>query len=297
MEYREQILALAKNTPLLPTQVAKALNTNGILAGAMLSEMCSKGMLKTTTLKIGGSPLYIIPGNETQLLNYLNNLNEKDKRTAEKLQNEKIIRATETDPLTRVSLSQIKDYSIPLTVKYHETQETFYKWFQITDKEAEDLIRKIIEPEQPKQEPEKKKIKQQTIKQTQQTPLQPELQKQTENTQEPRQTIEKQQHAPTGDFWTKINQFFTQNNITIQETTTKKKTEYDLLIEVPTPVGKLTYYCKAKSKKKITEADISAAYVNGQIKKLPTLILIDGELNKQAQTITEQIKGVTIKQI
>lgn len=298
MDYRPKILELAQTQPLLPNHVAKALETNSIMAGAMLSEMCSKGLLKTSNLRVGGSPLYYKPGNETQLLNHLSSLNEKDRRTVQKLQQEKIIRENETDPLTRVSLTQIKDFAKPLTVTYQNNNETFWKWFEISDKDAEQHIAQKLNPQ-----PEKKiEIPKQEIK-----PELPKTQTKQEQTipapkpttETPQTTLEpKPETLPAGEFWDKINNFLTTNNIKLlEQTTIKKKTEYDLLIEIPSPVGTLTYYCKARSKKKISDADISAAYVTGQIKKLPVIYITDGELNKQAKTILTQIKGITIKSI
>ncbi len=288
MEYRDKILELAKTTPVLPSGVAKALATNSIMAGAMLSEMCSKGLLKTSALKVGGSPLYYVPGNEVQLLNHLQNLNEKDRRAVLKLKEEKIIRETEADPLTQVSLAQIKDFAKPLIVAYQDKQERFWKWFELTDKEAEEQIRQklapIAQPEPPKAQPEPPKAK----------PL-PE----TPKPQPKQETLSpKTETPPTGDFWQKAQTFFTQNNITIQQqTTVKKKTEFDLTITIPSPVGALTYYCKARNKKKITDADISSAYVQGQIQKLPVIFLTDGELTKQAKQLLTQLKGITVKQV
>ena len=301
MEYREKILSMAQAQPLLPNAVAKALSTNSIMAGAMLSEMCSKGLLKTSALRVGGSPLYLIPGKEEQLLNHLQSLNEKDRRAVLKLQEEKIIREQESDPLTRVILATVKDFAKPLLVTYDGKQETFWKWFALTDKEAEEYIRQKLEPtkiqEQPRQaQPEKPKTQapteekpkpaqEQRIKQTEQHPVQ--------ETLTPKTTPE-----PNGDFWDKLHAFFTQNNISLlDKTAIKKKTDFDLTLEVPSPVGKLTYYCKARSKKKITDADISAAYVQGQIKKLPVILLTDGELTKQAHTILAQLKGITVKKV
>ncbi|MCX6708177.1 MAG: hypothetical protein NTW67_00810 [Candidatus Woesearchaeota archaeon] len=279
MEYRDKILALAQTSPLLPTSVAKALATNSIMAGAMLSEMCSKGLLKTSALRVGGSPLYIIPGKEEQLLNYLQSLNEKDRRTVEKLQAEKIIRQTEADPLTQVSLAQVKDFAKPLTVTYENKQETFWKWFSIEDKEAEELIRMKLEGK-----PIAKKIEQPKIPVEQPKPIE-------QKTLAPAE-------KPTGDFWQQTQTFLTKNNITLTEQTTiKKKLEFDLIIELPSPVGKLSYYCKARNKKKITEGDISAAYVQGQIKKLPVIYLTNGELTKQAKEVLAQLKGITIAKV
>ena len=290
MEYREKILTLARTAPVLPSSVAKALSTNSIMAGAMLSEMCAKGLLKTSALKVGGSPLYYVPGNEVQLLNHLQSLNEKDRRTVEKLKAEKIIREREADPLIQVSLAGIKDFAVPLHVVYEGQQERFWKWFEVPDKEAEELIRKKLEPAP--------QLKTETPK-----PIPPEPQKIGATKPEPKRIEEQKalvpkEVIPTGDFWTRVHAFFTTNNIAVSEQSiVKKKTEFDLIIQLPSPVGTLSYYCKARSKKKITDADISAAYVQGQIRKLPVIFLADGELTKQAKTILSQLKGLTFTKV
>ncbi|MBW2970251.1 hypothetical protein KY319_03955 [Candidatus Woesearchaeota archaeon] len=289
MEYRDKIIALAQNAPLLPSTVAKALNTNSILAGAMLAEMSSKGIVKVSALKVGGSPLYYLPGKEEQLLNYLESLNEKDRRTVQKLQAEKVIRHTEADPLTQVSLMQVKDFAKPLKVSYENKEETFWKWFTLTDQEAEQFIREKLEgkphetPKAPAQEPAQQE--------------QPVQQTKEETAPMMKETPKPKPKKPTEDFWQQIQTFLTKNNITLQEKTAIKKTEYDLILDLPSPVGKLTYYCKARNKKKITDADISAAYVQGQIKKLPVILLINGELTKQAKTVQSQLKGITITKV
>src|SRR3989338_4483844 len=146
MDYRPAILALAQATPLLPTTVAKNLNTDSIMAGAMLSEMCSKGMLKASALRVGGSPLYYIPGKEDQLLRYLQSLNEKDRRTVELLREAKVARESEVDALTRVSLAQVKDFAHPLVVSYDDKQERFWKWFELKEDEANERISQMLTP-------------------------------------------------------------------------------------------------------------------------------------------------------
>ena len=70
-------------------------------------------------------------------------------------------------------------------------------------------------------------------------------------------------------------------------------------MKVPSAVGDLEYYCKAKSKKKITEIDLNAVFVQGQLKKLPVLFLITGDLTKKAQELltTELNKGIIVRKI
>lgn len=324
MDYRDKILALAKLNPLLPSGVAKALETNSIMAGAMLSEMVSKGMLRTSALRVGGSPLYLIPGNEVQLLSFTGSLNEKDRRTVVLLEQQKIIRASEADPLTRVSLSNIKDFAVPLSVEYAGNQEVFWKWFALSDSEASEMIGNKLAPA-----PVEKKEVEVEKKESAQVPAQKEFlprkeelpaEKKDESKQD---TLVKENNSPSavqpstvpavpapfrpsvkkelkadGDFWEKVNKFLAENKITlIQHSVVKKKTEFDLLVELPSPVGSLQYYCKARSKKKVAEGDISSAYVQGQLKKLPVIFLTDGELSKQAKDVLSQLKGITVKQI
>ena len=296
MEYREKILALARSAPLLPSAVAKSLNVNSIMAGAMLSEMSGKGLLKISALKVGSSPLYFIPGNEAQLLNYLEGMNEKDRRTVNKLKEEKVIRDNEADPLTRVSLTKIKDFAKPLTVAYQDKQELFWKWYGLPDKEAEEIIRQKVEGVQPVTPKVETPAQQKLVEEKHVKPIEKQVEAPVKKPIE--KPVKQKTAEPSGDFWDKIQSFFTQNNITLVERSIiKKKTEFDLIVEVPSPVGKLSYYCKARSKKRVTDADISAAYVQGQIKKLPVIVLIDGELTKQAQSVLSQLKGLTIKQV
>lgn len=324
MDYREQILQLGHNSPLLPAGVAKALNTNGILAGAMLSEMVAKGQLKTSALKVGGSPLYYIPGKEEQLLSFSHYLNEKDKRTLALIQEHKVMREKDCDPLVRVSLSIIKDFSKQLIVEYDGIQETYYKYFLVSDEEAKGLIKEQltqnttsskIQEKETKKEDIKPEQKQEVRQELKQEPKQEQKQEKITRKEEQTQTKEPEQESisplkkektskitktetPNGEFWEQLLSHFSKHNITINEhTVIKKKTDFDLIVEIPSPVGKLTYYCKARSKKKLTDADVSSAYVAGQIKKLPVIFITDGELNKKAQELASQLKGLTVTQL
>ena len=74
--------------------------------------------------------------------------------------------------------------------------------------------------------------------------------------------------------------------------------DLDLIVEVPSAVGSLTYYCKAKNKKRISDSDLSSAFVQGQLKKLPVLFLTKGELTKKArEMLSKEFKNIKIKKI
>ena len=291
MDYLPLILTLAQTTPLLPTIVAKELKTNTIMAGAMLSEMCSKGILKTSALRVGGSPLYYIPGREEQLLRYISSLNEKDQRTVERLKTELVIRESEADPLTRVSLSQIKDFAQPLLVQYEQKEEKFWKWFAISEENAKEIIREKISPKQ--EETQQKTSTEKQLILTEKTDSQTVKQKIEQHKSEK----QKKEGQKTNTFFNNVSTFLETNGIKIKEQKILKRTDFDLTLEMPSPVGNLSYYCKAKSKKRVSDADLSAAYVQGQMRKLPIIFITDGELSKSAKAIIGELKGLTVKKV
>ncbi|MBI4144369.1 hypothetical protein HY486_03920 [Candidatus Woesearchaeota archaeon] len=265
MEYAERILAMAKTQPLVPTQVAKALGVDSIMASAMLSELVKKGELKISSLKVGSSPLYYFPSEKSQLLNYLTYLNEKDKKTVMILKEAQILREKTQEPLIRVSLRNIKDFAIPLEVTSQEGKELWWKWYATDDKAAEELIKKQLSPQ--------KEVIQDK------PPLPVALPKKTERRKAPK----------TDEFDNKILNYFQNNKVKIVQ-----KTEGGYIIEVSSSLGNLTMYCHPKNKKKLADSDISHAYVQGQIHKLNTLLLTNGECTKKAQKTIDALKGIKV---
>lgn len=100
------------------------------------------------------------------------------------------------------------------------------------------------------------------------------------------------------EFLTTIRQYFKNNNILIDvEEQIKKDSEYDFLIKIPTPFGRINFFCKAKSKKKNNETDVAAAYLAADKYRLPTIFLTTGEFTKKAEKELEKFKNITIKSI
>jgi hypothetical protein len=72
----------------------------------------------------------------------------------------------------------------------------------------------------------------------------------------------------------------------------RKGRELNFVVDFPSQIGKLRYFVKYKSKKKITDKDLFLAMEEGSEKGLPVLFLSGGELNKKAQKyIDENISG------
>lgn len=346
-DYRDKILALVKIHPVQPTFVAKVLNTDSMLASAMLGEMASKGALKISYLKIGSSPLYYLPDSGHQLQQYTHALNEKDRQAYELLKQKTVLRDVELEPLTRVSMRTLKDFALPLEVNFNNSKEIFWKWYLTQDEQAVQTIRNLLMPENIVQEKfsdqektleQKKEVQQQLHnKLEKKQEIKPEIKqeikseslsqkfKSPEKVQRPSeiktsetklnepikqpqqikneivQKIEepkKVKKAPKEDkFIDKVKEYFSQNQINILEENSLRKGESDFIIEFQSALGNITFYCKAKSKKNITDSDLSNSYVQGQLKKLPTLLLSEGELNKKALEMSKELKGVTFKRL
>jgi hypothetical protein len=100
-------------------------------------------------------------------------------------------------------------------------------------------------------------------------------------------------------FFSRVKAFFDSSGIEIAEfSIVKKASEYEFVINLPSNVGSLVYYCRAKSKAKISDADLSTAFVRGQIKKLPVLFLTPGELTKMAnELLSKEFKSMFVKKI
>ncbi|MBW3018982.1 hypothetical protein KY329_02235 [Candidatus Woesearchaeota archaeon] len=288
MDYRSKILAMVRSAPVLPTQVAKALGTDSLMSGAMLSEMVSKGMLKVSKLKVGGSPVYYAPDSAAHLLNFLSVLNDKDKAAVELLKKEGILRDADQSPLVRACLANVKDFAQPLKVVYQDKEELFWKFSLLSDKDAEDKIRAILNPKEKKAEPKvEKPAKESQIKLA-----------------EPKKESEEKKNEPKPDkpvknsgFISAVEQFFSSNSINVIGKSVVKKDDADFILSVPSPVGSLHYFCKVKGKKRINDSDLSSALVSGQLEKLPVMFIYTGELSKSAKELLPKLKGFVAKRL
>lgn len=306
MEYRERILSMIRTSgPTQPLKVAKALGTNSTLASAMLSEMLDKGLLRVSNIKVGSSPLYFIVGQESALLNYASVLNEKDRRTLELLKEKHVLRDSVQEPLIRVSVRELKDFAKPLEVAFEGKTEIFWKWYLLSDDDAKRVIGEILEPpEQTKTSfvpiPEKRR-RQRLLTEVVDAPIIEGTKSDATQLASPIKPspIEKEEVrsagvAPLDPFVVQCQTFFGTSNIRVLEIIPLKKSECAFVVNVPSPVGELQYFCKAQSKKRISEGDVSMAFVQGQQHKLPVLYLVQGTLTKRALAFSETLKGFQV---
>jgi len=335
MSDQETILQFMKTAgPVLPNQVAKHINSNILLASAHLSELSSNGKVKVSKLKVGGSPLYYLPEHRDKLQNFTHNFNPKDQETLKQLKEKKVLQEKNLALLTRVSLRGLKDFALPLNLTLNQQKELFWKWFLLSDQEAIDLVKSQfnfrpvpvltpspalpistpISPSRPLPTtavpltPESAPSPTSEI----QTPLEhkkpylenkePEEQKTEKKsfTQKLKEKFKPRKKTVEDQFTPIIEDFFKERNIEIESKDhIRKNTEIDFFVRVPSVVGKLTYFCKAKNKKRCDEKDLSAAYMEAQTKKKPLLFLYTNEISKKAQEMidTGAFENLLIKKL
>lgn len=313
---QERIIELVRQKGLcLPSDIYKQVGTNLLFTSAMLGEMVSSGQLKVTYIKRGSSPYYYLEDQKEKLQDISNYLNEKDKPAYNLLKEKKILRDSEQTPQTRASLRlNLKDYAIPLNVNIDGQVHLFWKWYLLLPQEAERDIKimlGIIKEEPKKEEIKKEEVKREEIKREEPKkikerkaiePKKHEVQKEITEKQIEQPIIQKPKIPQdiTTNFLEQITKYFVDNKIIIhsKDVMNKQKTEFDFIIEMPSPVGNLNYYCKAKDKKKINDGDIASALLQGQQKRLPTLVLINGEMTKKTKDmLNNELKGVIVYKI
>ena len=312
METRDKILEVVKaKGPVLPVQISKEIGSNILMASAHLAELTASNRLKISKIKVGGSPLYYLPGQESMLQKYISNMNDKEKKAYDLLQQNKILRDIEQEPVIRVALREIKDFAIPLNVNYNNNKEIFWKWYLTNNEEAEPLIKSKLEivdkpienkiEEIKKIEPLPKQIKE-TIEKTQKQQLKEKPKESNASERSETRSQFSKKYKPRereDDFLNSVTKFFEKNKINvISNEVIKKNSEIDFIVEIPSVVGNLQYYCKARNKKRISDSDLSNAYVKGQFKKLPILVISPGELSAKAQEmLAKELNNITFKKI
>ncbi len=317
--------------PTLPAKVAKNIKTDVLLASAMLSDLAAQRKVKLSFLKIGGSPLYYLPGQEEQLYNFASgNLNPKDLITLEKLKEKKVLREVDLELLEKVGLRNLKDFAIPLNVKVEDKPELFWKWHLSKVEEMNQVIAGILagnpkiemapekvfkpvleptlEPEIvsikttesnliPENKPELEIIAEKRIELTPEPKFE---QQQTLMEELPAEKVKRKRKEIVDELTPQLRKYFEELRVLINsEEIVRKNSELNFLLKVPSSVGYITYFGKAKAKGKCDEKDLSAAYMEAQIKKLPLLFLYTTELTKKAQEMLETgaFENVIVKKV
>lgn len=309
-ELKEKIISFIRmNGPVIPIQISKAFGGDTMFAGAVLSELIANRILKITNAKIGGSPVYYMPGQEEKLELLRQHLSQKPKQAYDLLKEHLIMRDSQCEPWQRIALRELKDFAMPIPVKHDDgAEEMFWRWHLLSEDDARNRITSIVEGKPlkkidditPKPEPIKPMPEPITP-----LPVEPSLErKSVEKPGEEQKTLEtkaekKKAEKPKKPKKEKIDAFKNEllstmaaKGLSVFEEVPMKKNEYAFVVKLSSAIGELSYLAIAKNKKKLNEDDVILAYSIGQQHKLPVILFGKEIAAKAEKTISSNAKGI-----
>lgn len=277
IEIKEKILSsLRINGPSLPVQIAKAIELESLFAGAFLSELAGERAIKISNLKVGGSPLYYLQGQEPMLENFSNYLHGKEKDAFLLLKDKKILKDTEQEPSIRVALRNIKDFAFAIIEK--SEKQIFWRFYSTNENEAIEMIKsKFEKPEVIEEKEEIIEEKKDEIKISQEKQLDI-----FDNIQ-----IEKpkRKKAEKDEFLNEIKTLLTNKNIQLINLESHNNKEVIARVK-----EQEEYLLLAFNKKKINEKELIKAYKKALAFNLPYSIMIKDNISKKMNDSIEASK-------
>jgi hypothetical protein len=293
------ITFLETNGPSLPVRIAKSIEMTPMFASAIISELISTKRVITSNMRIGASPLYLLPGQEQKLEEHTDNLKSVEKEAFLKLQKEKVLTDEIQSPAIRVALRTIKDFAAPF--KFNE--KILWRYIFTPKEEIEKILapkkalEKVIQKEPVKREivsEKKEKIPQEPaipkiipVK----TEIRKEAPKKVENIFEKKQILEKKPVEQTSSktFLKEVEEFLETQNTKIISIEEVDKRNVIAKIESPTQSAMLFAF----KKKRITEIELMKCYKKAKESNLPYHIIIQGDLTKRMNETIDAYKKLT----
>ncbi|MCD4771491.1 hypothetical protein K8R30_03695 [archaeon] len=310
-EKKRKILEFLETSgPSLPVQVARTIQMDPVFASAILSELLTAREIQTSHMKIGSSPLYLLPNQKQKLEEETSNLKSIEKEAQEKLKSKKVIFDQDEKPAIRVALRNIKDFAIPfkfqneITWKYAFTpqeeinellspkKEIEEKPEPTPDKEEDSLT--TSEPEVPKAwEVKKEEIHEAKEKSKRIESIFKEEPTPSEDKKESIKTP-KEKSTPPKTFLKGIEQFLVQQDTAITAIEEVDKRKVTAIVESNGTPSMLFAFNKIR----INETELLKCYKTANKKNLPYQIIIKGDLTKKlSETISAHQKLIKISKL
>ncbi len=274
---REKVLTvIARLGPVQPIDVRRELGEGDtMLIGAILSEMAASGHVAISRTKRGGSPFYYDPEKPETLEKLHVFLNEKDQRTYRTLREEGVLKEDELDPLTRVSLSNIQDFSR----RFSSGGQAFWRYYLLPEAEALEKTKPPAQPQQVPQHAEEEEVVKRKVEN---------IVSQTGTAPVPEEIL-----RVSGSLADKIQALGR-----VQSLTEVKRDQelHGTLVEEGVH-GKVTYLVFAYSRKTLPETMVWKALLRARSEGLPLLICKDSPFPKSLKKKFSDIPNVYFKVI
>lgn len=309
---------LQRKGPSLPISIAKELGISSLFVSAFLSELVDSKRVKISNLKVGGSPLYFLGGQEKSLENFYNFFHPTEASTFLLLREKKILRDLEQQPAIRVALRAIKDFAVGFNYK----NEIFWKFYNVSDSEINEFLKafkfiekpkpveKVLQVQRPLEnqgllesqrqqiEIQRKQIDVQrslavpvvyTIKNVSKTAQVSHAVKKIKARKELNEVGENpliipekpKKQKPKSEFVLNVIDFINGNGLKVVEEKSYKQKEYNFVIQIKSELGSINFLACAKDKKTISEVDLKKLLSEAQKISLPAFLLYNGEISKK----------------
>ncbi len=144
-QLKERIVSIIRTKgPSLPVHIAKGIEQSMLFTSAFLSELLSEKKLKTSNLRVGSSPLYLIKGQEQGIENFSNHLRSREKDAFILLKEKSFLKDSDQEPAIRVALRAIKDFAIP----FKRNGEGHWRYFTVPENELEPKVEVVVGPKE-----------------------------------------------------------------------------------------------------------------------------------------------------
>ncbi len=297
-ETKKKIISLIQSRgPSLPIHIAKQINYSMLFASAFLSELISEQKIRISHLRVGSSPIYFIPGQESQLEKFSEHLKSREKEAFNLLKEKKFLEDSIQHPAIRVALRSIKDYAIA----FKNDNKIYWRYFKKPTSEFQ-TPEKIEKKETIDQKPEKeissqtqirtKNTNEEKIKTPEEKPLNIFEEKQKKESKPKKKTTQKTtiiRQKTQDKFFNKIKEFLAQKNMEIIGIEGFSKNDLTLKIKTSTEEKLLIAY----NKKRITEIDFTNANKKASEVNLSYIICSLGEPTKKLNNFIKSIKNMS----
>jgi hypothetical protein len=273
---KEKIITTFRNKgPSLPVHIAKEVEMSILFTSAFLSELIGEKQIKISNMRVGSSPVYYLPGQESSLENYSEHLRSKEKEAYLLLKEKKFLKDKELEPAIRVAIREIKDFAIPLRLN----EEIWWRYFTADESE----IQKTPEAKEiPKEEINEKEIEE------------PENKKELNIFEEksveekPKKKTSSKRAKPGEKFLEKVKEFLLKSSVEIISIEGLKKEELVLKVRINGEEQILVAF----NKKKIGEKEILKASKTASEFGLKYSVFSMGELPKKMSDLITALKNI-----
>lgn len=290
MEYsyvRERILEIIKaKGPSLPVHLARTLQVQPLFISAFLSEMFGDQKVLMSSLKVGSSSLYYFQGQEAQLENFVQHLNQREREAFELLKKFRFLEDSAQEPVVRVALRALKDFAFPVSMNIRGESKLFWRFYSVPEEELINSFNKpaskfqnVVRKNQPEKKVENVSIDELATEK---------IKEEKEENILPVKKVKKEKIEGDSQFLNKIKKILGERKIEIVEIFSEKKKELHAKVSADGLFGKQEFYFVAKDKKKVQEDDIAAVLQKAQAERMPAFFIANGDIHKDAKEYLEK---------